>query len=444
MKKCFLINVGVFALGMVSAQADNFKLDAEKLSTSSNIKWVEISADQYDESNKNMIKVDLSENETQYFQYTYTNDPDRKTINERQTALSGNVLADFKDIASSVGGSAIYNDKKTLDVIGDFINNSVNSDSGYQPGAIFNKGNITVNGNFIGNQTSSILGYGGGFYNTLGGNFSSITGDFINNGITAETACGGGIYVTLNKEKGDIIGNFIGNYLRQESDNPDRYSKGGAVDLWQAKIGTVDGYFINNNIKAHHLGQGAAMNMGNSSVDTIKGLFVNNRAVIEADSFLLTGGAIDMYNNEPTEQMFVGKINADFYYNSAVHLTGRAYGGAIYTSDATIDYISGNFVGNYAQGSYNNPSIVSALGGAISNKTGSDIKYIKGNFINNHASNLTASSQTRGGAIENDASTIGIIKADFIGNYAESFGTSNGGGYFKYSINNRKDKRQFC
>ena len=85
LRKCFLINVGVFALGMTAAQADNFKLDAEKLSTSSNIKWVEISADKYDESNKNMIKVDLSKNESQYFQYTYTSDPDRETISERQT-----------------------------------------------------------------------------------------------------------------------------------------------------------------------------------------------------------------------------------------------------------------------------------------------------------------------------------------------------------------------
>lgn len=427
LRKCFLINVGVFALGMTAAQADNFKLDAEKLSTSSNIKWVEISADEYDESNKNMIKVDLSKNESQYFQYTYTSDPDRETISERQTGLSGEVSADFKNIDSLVAGGAIYN-TNTLKVIGDFVDNSANASLG---GAIYNKGNIEVKGNFIGNKTGKTVGtgYGGGFYSTLGGTFSSITGDFINNGITSETACGGGIYVTLNEAKGDIIGNFIGNYLRQESNDTNRYSKGGAIDLWQAKIGTVDGYFINNNIKAHHWGQGAAMNMGNSSVDTIKGLFVNNRTVIESDSFLLTGGAINMYNNEPTEQMYVGKINADFYYNSAVHLTGGAHGGAIYTSDATIDYISGNFVGNYAQGSYNNPLIVSALGGAISNKTGSDIKYIKGNFINNHASNnLTTSSQTRGGAIENDASTIGIIEADFIGNYAESLSASNGGG----------------
>lgn len=387
LRKCFLINVGVFALGMTTAQADNFKLDAEKLSTSSNIKWVEISADEYDESNKNMIKVDLSKNESQYFQYTYTSDPDRETISERQTGLSGEVSADFKNIDSLVEGGAIYN-TNTLNVIGDFVDNSANA---AWAGAIYNKGNIEVKGSFIGNKTgtTSGVGYGGGFYSTLGGTFSSITGDFINNGITSETACGGGIYVTLNEAKGDIIGNFIGNYLRQESDNPDHYSKGGAIDLWRAKIGTVDGYFINNNIKAHHWGQGAAMNMGNSSVDTIKGLFVNNRAVIEADSFLLTGGAINMYKNSPDEgQMYVGEINADFYYNSAVHLTGSAHGGAIYTSDATIDYISGNFVGNYVE----------------------------------------AFSLSSGGVIHNEASTIGIIEADFIGNYAESLGTSNGGG----------------
>ncbi len=428
LRKCFLINVGVFALGMTAAQADNFKLDAEKLSTSSNIKWVEISADKYDESNKNMIKVDLSKNESQYFQYTYTSDPDKETISERQTGLSGEVSADFKNIDSLVEGGAIYN-TNTLKVIGDFVDNSANASWG---GAIYNKGNIEVKGNFIGNKTGKTVGtgYGGGFYSTLGGTFSSITGDFINNGITSETACGGAIYVTLNETKGDIIGNFIGNYLRQESDNKDHYSKGGAIDLWRAKIGTVDGYFINNNIKAHHWGQGAAMNMGNSSVDTIKGLFVNNRAVIEAGSFIEHGGAINMYNNEPTEQMYVGKINADFYYNGAEHLTGAAYGGAIDASNATIDYISGNFVGNYVQGSYNNSSVVSARGGAISVRTDTNIKYIKGSFVNNHASNLTASSQTWGGAIENNASTIGIIEADFIGNYAESLNTSVGGGIY--------------
>ena len=57
LKKCLMINLGLFALGANVAGAEDFILKAEDLSTSKNITWKEISAAEYKSDNPNMLKV---------------------------------------------------------------------------------------------------------------------------------------------------------------------------------------------------------------------------------------------------------------------------------------------------------------------------------------------------------------------------------------------------
>ena len=113
LKKCLLINLGLFALGAGAANAEDYFLKAEDLSTSKNITWKEIGADKYEADNPNMLKVELSADKTQYFEYTYTQPEGGTVYNERKEgkegALTGDITADFKDSISNVDGGALFN-----------------------------------------------------------------------------------------------------------------------------------------------------------------------------------------------------------------------------------------------------------------------------------------------------------------------------------------------
>lgn len=106
-------------------------------------------------------------------------------------------------------------------------------------------------------------------------------------------------------------------------------------------------------------------------------------------------------------------INADFVGNKSTKETSDGYsgGGAIYNGEgATLGFISGTFIDNYAKQS----------GAAINNYKG-DIKAIIGDFIGNN-------SDRAGGAIRNISGTIGMIHGQFIGNRAAVGNTKSGWG----------------
>lgn len=151
LKKCLMINLGLFALGAGAANAEDYTLNADDLSTSKNISWKEISADEYDPNNKNMLKVDLSADKYQYFEYTYTQPAGGTVYDTRQEgkegALTGDITADFKDIAS-VDGAALFNAAgNTLNITGDFLNNTIdNTSSGNAGAAIYNEGTLSLKG----------------------------------------------------------------------------------------------------------------------------------------------------------------------------------------------------------------------------------------------------------------------------------------------------------
>ena len=142
-----------------------------------------------------VIAVRLPNDQTKYFQYTYTK-PDNYTVtNTRINDTLGNANVTnvvFNGISSSEGyGGAIYNtqDNGDVNINADFIGNSATFVGSAYGGVIYNDdsgiiGNIT--GNFIGTSSASPYFYGGVIYND--GTIGNITGDFIRNSAAASSA----------------------------------------------------------------------------------------------------------------------------------------------------------------------------------------------------------------------------------------------------------------
>ncbi len=440
LKKCLLINLGLFALGAGAANAEDYSLKAEDLSTSKNITWKEISADEYKADNPNMLKVELSADKTQYFEYTYTKPEGGKVYNERQEgkegALTGDITADFKDSISNVDGGALFNGAgNTLNITGDFLNNQIdNTGSGNWGGAINNKGTLSIKGDMIGNhivRNGDV--YGGAIYNEKStAQITEIIGNYIGNYLVSNTdaAYGGAIYNDNRGAIGKIKGKFIGNYAIGNL-NRDGYAgaEGGAIENKGAKIESITGEFINNYAK-NASGSGAAAGgaigniEANGIIGNIEAVFINNYSISLEN--MVQGGAI--YNFTDSH---IGDIKGKFSGN---HLWSKIQsgGGAILNMNATMDNIYADFTNNYIY------SENYSRGGAIANEKGDDtytgeisIKDVVGNFINNYAE--AKNSLARGGAIYNSLATIDNITGDFTGNYAKSVnGQANGGTICNY------------
>ena len=226
---------------------------------------------------------------------------------------------------------------------------------------------------------------------------------------------GGAIYNTSN-DGYNIYADFIGNYTSATA----------------AKAGTSSAY---NNIYAYG---GAIYN--NGTIGNITGDFIGNYTSATATNsssarVYAYGGAI--YNSSNST---ISNITGDFIGNyasaaatttSSSYVYANAYGGAIY-NNGTIGNITGDFIGNYTSATttsttsdYNN-IYAYAYGGAIYNGENGTIGNITGDFIGNYTSSHSSSSKNAyanayGGAIYNDEKgTIGNITGDFIGNYTSA------------------------
>ena len=348
-------------------------LKPETFTTSESIKWSTTAAvetpgmtdsDLSDDNQvKGVVKIDLPNNKSEYYEYTYTKpagytDAVGCIDDTLATANVTNVV--FSGISSSFGG-AIYNtqDNGDINITADFIGND--------GGAIYN-GNATIGditGDFIGNDGGAIDNYG-----TIG----DITGDFIGND-------GRAIY-NFNGTIGNIIGDFIGNYTSGSVFDGVIYNSNGT-------IGDITGDFIGN----YTNGSGAIYNVS-ATIGDITGDFIGNH----------TNGSGAIFNYY---EATIGDITGDFIGNYAQY----GDGGAIFNG-GTIGNITGDFIGNYAQ---NKSTGAYASGGAIYNS--GTIGDITGDFIGNYA--ISTRDDASGGAIYNDG-TIGDITGDFIGNYAQS------------------------
>lgn len=287
--------------------------------------------------------------------------------------LNSNFINNTTDIHGSIGfsyGGAIYNSSGTINsIVGNFIGNSSNRESGLSyGGAIYSWGLIqSITGNF----DSNMADVGGAIY--TGGTINSITGDFNDN---VSTGAGGAIYT------GGIVGSITGDFNRNIG------SAGGAIiNLWS--INSITGDF-NDNIASYW---GGAINNGATGViDSIVGNFTNNHS--QADSVEnggSYGGAIYNYGA-------INSIAGDFTNNIATF-----EGGAIW-NNGTINSIVGSFDNNNAK--FEGIEQYHTYGGAIHNR--GTIESINANFNNNSAF-------LKGGAIFNSG-TINSITGDFSGN----------------------------
>ena len=185
--------------------------------------------------------------------------------------------------------------------------------------------------------------------------------------------------------------------------------------------GGVDADFVGSSISSSSgsVYGGAIYNKEYSTIGNITGNFINNHAYALAEG--VNGGAI--YNKGK-----IGDITGDFIGNYASSSTSSAYGGAVSNyRNGTIGDITGDFIGNYVSSSSSSGGVD---GGAIYNYRNGTIGDITGDFIGNYASS-SSSSYVYGGAISNDGNgTIGDITGDFIGNYVSSSAEVNGGAIY--------------
>ena len=125
-----------------------------------------------------------------------------------------------------------------------------------------------------------------------------------------------------------------------------------------------------------------------------------------------------------------GNVDADFIGSSyETSYPGILYGGAVFNS-GNIDSLSGNFIKNSINNTYNYGG---TSGAAIANE--GTIGKISGDFISNYLNNPKTA---KGSAIIN-LNKIGEIQGKFIGNYIETEGIATGGAILNNSdgiINN--------
>ncbi len=401
------------AEGNLTTKYYKIDLKPETFATSKNISWTTVEEDQKDATD--VVAVQLPNNQTKYFKYTYTQPEGRTVYDTHQDALTGDIDADFVDIqfvsdggqyggavgnadtidkisglfagnfmkseSNSASGGAIHNSNynaKISNISSDFINNHVYGTSA-SGGAIYNfYGTINgITGHFIGNYVNANNNAFGGAIDNYG-TIGNITGHFIGNyaETTNNQSQGGAIYSAYNTKIGDITGDFVGNYASGAA------AEGGAISGFYGTIGNITGDFIGNYVKTVNGNgdtYGGAIYNNNSVINTINGNFLNNYAfVVSGSGTPIQGGAI--YNNGT-----IGDIAGDFignYVSAMKDGASNAAGGAIY-NDASIDNISGNFLNNYAQ----TISMYYSLGGAVYTSrdmtfnSDADVHFMSGNYV---------------------------------------------------------------
>ena len=337
-----------------------------------------------------MLKVELSADKTQYFEYTYTQPEGGKVYNTPQEgkegALTGDITADFKDIHPTTSASALSNAAgNTLNITGDFLNNIT---LGSAAGAIYNEGILSLKGDMIGNHIVRDGAVDGGaiYNNKSTAQITEIIGNYIGNYLVSKTrnALGGAILNDNGAVIGKIEGKFIGNYAKGNL-NLDGYlgAEGGAIINRGSTIKSITGEFINNytkNVSGQGGAEGGAIGNreANGVIGSIEAVFINNYSTsLEG---MAQGGAI--YNFTDSH---IGDIKGKFSGN---HLWSKAEsgGGAVFNMKAKMDNIYADFNNNYIY------SEEHSYGGAIANLKGNgtyngeiSIKDVVGNFINNYA-----------------------------------------------------------
>jgi len=272
-------------------------------------------------------------------------------IENRGTATIDNVSFDSNN-ATQYGG-AIYNDSNAMLSIDNTVFTSNTSGSG---GAIYNTDNAMIN---IDNTVfaSNTAGNGGAIYNSLG--IITINGSTFDSNVSIGWG-GGAIY--------NLLGSVI--YLSSDSvfTSNSGTRGGGIFNGGSVTIGDSAVFNENTGASGGAIYNGGVMTLGNGA------LFSGNKASAN-------GGAILMDNNS-----IFNVNNVTFSGNTA-----SIYGGAI--------YISGQNTLVSLDGAHFELNVAGSDGGAIYNRTGSQINLSsESTFLSNQANN--------GGAIYNNGGTL--------------------------------------
>ena len=438
LRKCFLINVGVFALGMTAAQAAVTVDDYQKV-----LDALADSADADIIFNANGNGIDL-------------NGANGLTVGENQKVAFENIGTEGKSSWTNTSYNIINKGSISIsDAI--FSQNKASIVSGDKTGGgiIHNSGFISVIENTVFDKN---IGIGsnmawGGIISNSGGVIDTIKNvSFTNNYLYTEKAAPhGGNILNFGDENSEshihlIDGAVFENNTMTSAANQIGGAHGVGID--NNEYGFIDkitnSKFINN--KTYRTGYEEKTGNYHSSAGGLdnynyigeisNSLFQGNSGEVQSASASASGGAImNIYNGNGALGQIDKISNVQFIDNHVLSENGNAHGGAISTGSASTDKSKTSkisvmenvlFKGNYAKSGASGSGYYRAYGGAIDN--GGDIGQITGNFIQNYVEIYAGASSGRGGAIFNTG-TIDIIEGSFDGNYvvsAES-GQANGG-----------------
>lgn len=364
--------------------------------------------------------------------------------------VSNTILHIFGSIFGGIGadegntafnGGAIYVDPtSSVDVHGSIFINNIASAAGASGGAIYNKGNLTVDSSyFSGNGSTSTISNNGtasltvtnsifdsnigrAIWNQSSGNVSISNSRFLNG---TGTTSGAAIMLDAATAYSAAVVNVENSIFKNNTST----SYGGAINNG-AQL-TIKNSIFESNIAADK-GGGAVVTDDLDSGTNISGsVFKNNSASY--------GGAI--YNTLQTATTTIS--NSIFLGNYATTGDNNLGGGAIYNS-ADINLSGVKFDSNYAQksggalknngtatvtyGLFSNNMAKNGNGGAIDTVAGSTTTINSSSFINNSASNTDAARNEDDGGAINSRSTLTINNSYFGNNSVNSAGTGANGG----------------
>ena len=398
LRKCWAINVGIFALGAVAATTV-LPTEAEAKSGSGEI------------TGGALVNTGTIANVSSYSGYeAYSTGSNAKggaiyntgTINQIGTSSSSKNTYNNNTARSTnyyAGGGAIYNKGGRIgNVYADFGSNTANGKTQARGGAIINDGE--------GTSSRAVIG--------------DIIGNFTNNNASSNDVVYGGVITNwVNADIGNINGTYSGNTV-----NAGGQAWGAIMNFNNSTITSIDGTFTNNSVTSSVAHGGVIANEGsNVNIGSISGRFEGN-TINATESY---GGVI---SNWSWSGATIGTINANFINNSVTANGDQSSGGAIANAGGRITSISGNFTGNKAVSS-NSP--YETGGGAIFNAWSNGIGIITDSNFSGNYTDATTVGKSIGGAIWNVGGNISsITNSTFTGNYAKvvSGGTALGGAIY--------------
>lgn len=443
LKKCFLINMGLFAVSGQVCAATTVSTYDELLGALSDANAdvvLNMSGAGIDLDGGNGFSVGTNQTvglenigTTGVSSWTHTS---HNIINSGTLSIDGVIFKQNETISSTdqfVGG-VIRNSGHILKLVDTVFDSNRTETPTSQlwggivynyPGTIDLIQNVTFKNNYA--YAGQYAPHGGVFYNEGHiGIMDNVT--FEDNTMTGATDMRGGAHGTAldNNQLGTIdkITNsvFRNNYMYRTGTavvSGNYHASGGALDNFNY-IGEISNtLFEGNHISTESPSapsQGGAIyhirdSVGQGKIDKIENVqFINNYSY--AKKTFSAGGALAMGTvSGISEKASIGSLENVLFQGNYVQSDGSyVLGGAIYNGNSTIETIDGIFKSNYAYSTGG-----SAEGGIIDNH--GTIGSMVGTFEGNYA--YSTSGAAYGGAIDNNG-TIEIIDGIFKNNYAQS------------------------